>query len=257
MAADKKSFLLYADISFTLEHLPDELAGKLFKTIVAYVNDENPTIEDLTLKIVFEPIKQQLKRDLRAWEKKREKLSESGKRGAEARHGHHEAGQATPIEAKPPKAIQAVNVTVNDTVSVTDNVNVKKNESVYEPSREEVFKIFFALLPVIDEKLGVRIKNDYTALKAKMREKKDALNGSATPEKLEALKSEYRIKENEIHLGHEKIVGEISDHYYATYQSSGWIDGNKNPIRDVSASVEKWIRREIKMKSKNERPVRH
>ena len=65
MAKDKKSFLLYVDLIHTISKLPDQKAGKLFKIILEYVNDLNPKVEDLMLDLVFEPIKQQLKRDLK------------------------------------------------------------------------------------------------------------------------------------------------------------------------------------------------
>ena len=61
---NKKGFILYADIQNVINKLSDDYAGKLFKHILAYVNDENPTTNDLLLEIAFEPIKQQLKRDL-------------------------------------------------------------------------------------------------------------------------------------------------------------------------------------------------
>jgi hypothetical protein len=81
MATDKKSFVLYCDQQNIFNMLPDEIAGKLIKHILAYVNDENPVADDLVLQLAFEPIKMQLKRDLRHWDEVREKRSESGKLG--------------------------------------------------------------------------------------------------------------------------------------------------------------------------------
>jgi hypothetical protein len=79
MADNKKSFILYCDLIHTIEKLPDEKAGQLFKHILKYVNDKNPIIEnDLILELVFEPIKQQLKRDLDAWELNKYDKSQSG-----------------------------------------------------------------------------------------------------------------------------------------------------------------------------------
>ena len=57
---NKKGFILYADINTTVNKLTDEYAGKLFKHILSYVNDEEPTTSDVLLEIAFEPIKQQL-----------------------------------------------------------------------------------------------------------------------------------------------------------------------------------------------------
>jgi hypothetical protein len=81
MAENKKSFILYADLIHTIEILPDEIAGKLFKVILAYVNDKDPKVEDLLLQISFEPIKQQLKRDLLKYEVFKTKQSDNGRLG--------------------------------------------------------------------------------------------------------------------------------------------------------------------------------
>lgn len=64
MAENKKSFILYCDIIHTIEKLDDVDAGKLFKHVLRYVNDMNPETDHLITQIAFEPIKQQLKRDL-------------------------------------------------------------------------------------------------------------------------------------------------------------------------------------------------
>ena len=85
MAENKKAFVLYADVLHTIKYLNDEQAGQLFKHILAYVNDENPTNENPIINIAFEPIKQQLKRDLNKWESTRKKRSEAGKKSAEVR----------------------------------------------------------------------------------------------------------------------------------------------------------------------------
>jgi len=77
MAENKKSFLLYCDIIHTVEKLTDEQAGKLLKHTLKYVNDLNPTPEDIITEIAFEPIKQSLKRDLLKYEGIRIKNKES------------------------------------------------------------------------------------------------------------------------------------------------------------------------------------
>lgn len=69
MAKDKKGFVLYADMKGTFDKLPNEKAGELIKHIFSYVNDENPEPKDLIIEIAFEPIKNQLKRDLKKYEK--------------------------------------------------------------------------------------------------------------------------------------------------------------------------------------------
>ena len=110
MAKDKKSFILYVDQKDLFNKLPDEIAGKLIKHIYSYVNDENPNSDDLIVEIAFEPIKQQLKRDLKLFEEKRVKRSEAGLAGANKRW------QTIANDGKRINGIAkiAVNVNVND-----------------------------------------------------------------------------------------------------------------------------------------------
>jgi len=110
MAKDKKSFVLYCDLIHTVNKLSDEDSGKLLKHLLKYVNDEDPETDSPIVDIAFEPIKQQLKRDLKDWESKINKRREAGKKG----------GLAKASNAKQSKANLAVNV--------TDTVNVSVNE---------------------------------------------------------------------------------------------------------------------------------
>ena len=129
MAQGKKSFILYSDYIHTIELLSDEDAGKLLKHIFRYVNDLNPESDNLTTKIAFEPIKQQLKRDLKDWEEVREGKIESGRLGGiksgEARRKQKEANEANASKSKQKEANEAVtvNVTVNDNVTIKEKIN--------------------------------------------------------------------------------------------------------------------------------------
>tara|TARA_R100001460_G_scaffold40487_1_gene75703 strand:- start:9875 stop:10444 length:570 start_codon:yes stop_codon:yes gene_type:complete len=89
MAKDKKAFVLYCDLIHTVNKLSNEQAGTLFKHVLQYVNDLNPETDDLITQICFEPIKQNLKRDLKKYEKTREKRSEAGKKGMQKRWGNN------------------------------------------------------------------------------------------------------------------------------------------------------------------------
>ena len=112
MAKDKKSFILYSDIIHTVEKLTDSDAGQLLKHLLRYVNDQNPITDNTLVEIAFEPIKQQLKRDLVKFEDVKVKRSEAGKAGATKRW--QEIANAN-------KGIQTIaNIAVND----NDNVNV-------------------------------------------------------------------------------------------------------------------------------------
>lgn len=78
MAEEKKSVILYVDIISTFESMTDKEAGRLIKHFLRYVNDLNPKAPDKITQIAFEPIKQQLKRDLVKWEIIKHDRSSSG-----------------------------------------------------------------------------------------------------------------------------------------------------------------------------------
>lgn len=112
MAENKKSVLLYCDIIHTVKELSDEEAGKLFKHYLEYINDLNPSAPDKLTQIVFEPIKQNLKRDLKKWESKSERNSQIAKEGW--------------IKRKDANACESIKVDAKhadkDKVTVTDKV---------------------------------------------------------------------------------------------------------------------------------------
>lgn len=110
MAENKKSFILYCDIIHTVEQLDNDDAGKLFKHILRYVNDCDPETDDKIIKIAFEPIKQQLKRDLIKYETFVKKQIANGKLGGRPKKPK-ETQKTQPLIEEPKKA---VNVTVND-----------------------------------------------------------------------------------------------------------------------------------------------
>ena len=116
MAKDKKSFVLYSDQKELFNQLTDEAAGRLIKHIFAYVNDEDPTTEDVIINLAFTPIKQQLKRDLKKFEQIKKVRSEAGKKGMKSRWSDNKTKQ------------NVTNITLNDNVNVNDNViNKEKN----------------------------------------------------------------------------------------------------------------------------------
>jgi len=93
--------------------------GKIITWILEYVNDENPKPLNGLLAAVCEPIKQQLKRDLKKYEKRAESSRNNGKLGGR------------PNNLKEPRKPSGLNNNlaeprkpVIDTVSVTDSVKV-------------------------------------------------------------------------------------------------------------------------------------
>lgn len=129
MAKNKKSFLLYVDLIHTVEALTDKEAGKLIKHIFRYVNDKNPEPPDRLTKLTFEPIKQQLKRDLKEWEDEKKNRSKAGKKGMQKRWGkNNKAKQGITGDNKDNAVINPITpITDNVTVNVNDTVNVNEN----------------------------------------------------------------------------------------------------------------------------------
>jgi hypothetical protein len=141
MAENKKSVLLYFDIIHTVRELSDDEAGRLFKHYLAYINDLNPTPPDKLTQIVFEPIKQNLKRDLVKWQSISEKRSELGRlagiKSGQARRT--KTNQNEPNVQFTNQTNQNEHVTVKDKVTVTDTVIVNDKDIVIKKESKEVF----------------------------------------------------------------------------------------------------------------------
>ena len=103
MANGKKGFMLYTDLIHTVEKLSKEQAGELFLHILKYVNDKNPILDNLILEIAFEPIKQQLKRDLEKYNNTIEVRKEAGKLGGQAKKANAKQNLANLANAKSAK----------------------------------------------------------------------------------------------------------------------------------------------------------
>ena len=119
MADNKKSFILYADLIHTVKKMPPEKAGELLLTILEYVNDNNPEILDPYVDIVFESIKQQLKRDLEKYEGKKKQWSDAGKRSADLKKEKKIQRTLTTVEGRSTDST----VSGSGSVSVNDSVN--------------------------------------------------------------------------------------------------------------------------------------
>lgn len=158
MAENKKSVLLYCDLIHTVESLSDIEAGLLFKHYLRYVNDLNPQAPDRITQITFEPIKQQLKRDLKKWEGTKEEKSVSGTLGNLKRWNNDLYLKVISKEMQIEDAIviakrrkeshtdkktsltdenvshRVAKIAVTDTVTVTDTVKVKEREKILAPN---------------------------------------------------------------------------------------------------------------------------
>ena len=151
MAKDKKSVLLYCDIIHTVMALEDDEAGRLFKHYLKYINDLNPESDRLT-ELLFEPIKQNLKRDLKKWEAELQQRSDAGKKGMEKRWGN-----------KDNTVITKDNTVINTITNITDNVTVNVNDKVKDIQNTiEQRKLKFAdTLKPYFEKYGKELLNSF------------------------------------------------------------------------------------------------
>lgn len=163
MADNKKGFVLYADQRSIVDMLPNEKAGELLKHIFAYVNDENPISPDPLVNLAFEPIKLQLKRDLKRWEDTRSQRSKAGQISAEKRKQQNQQ-MLTYVESVEQTSTKS---------TVIDNVNVKVNviDNINTPSSFDFKKSLLSLgfdSNLVSEWLKVRkskrLTNTETAL---------------------------------------------------------------------------------------------
>jgi hypothetical protein len=111
MAKGKKTFIFYSDWINMINEMPNEDAGDLLKHILSYVNDENPTTDNILVKMAFGHIKPMLKADLDKWDKQLEKYSEMGKKSAVKRALNKTQPTLTYV-----KPTSTVNDNVNDNI---------------------------------------------------------------------------------------------------------------------------------------------
>jgi hypothetical protein len=124
----KKSFVLYADMMESIDHLSDQESGILFKHILKFVNGQDCEIQDRIIMTAWKPVELQLKRDLEKWEKTLEQRSKAGKASAESRKANqHNSTKSTHVES-----VQRTSTNSTDNVNVNDSVNDNENENDFK-----------------------------------------------------------------------------------------------------------------------------
>lgn len=148
MESKKKSFVLYEDTGNLVELLSDEQAGKVFKSLFAYITQKDMPEIDEVAKIVFVSIKNYLDRDTAKYDEICQKRAQFGKKGGIAK--------ATNSKQKVAKATHNENVTDNknerDNNSVNDSKNVTENKSYYP--QDELLNDTFLEYIAMREKLN-------------------------------------------------------------------------------------------------------
>jgi len=158
MAENKKGFVLYADQKSIIDMLQNEVAGELFKHIFAYVNDEEPISDNPLVNLAFEPIKLQLKRDLKKWEDIKVKRSEAGKISAEKRKQQNQQ-VLTSVESVEQTL---TNPTVKDNVNV--KVNVINNNNVESIDFDQLLSFINSTFGRNFKVVNDKVKNKYKSL---------------------------------------------------------------------------------------------
>ena len=159
MAENKKSFVLYADLIKSIEHLTNEEKGILFNHLLEYVNDMKPILTDRLILTAWKPIELQLKRDLIKFEEVKAKRSEAGKRSAELRALKSDELNTTNSTSVESVKQTSTNSTDNVNVNVTDNVNDNVNDNVIN----KVNKTNKFVPPTLLEVEGYFLENGYTS----------------------------------------------------------------------------------------------
>lgn len=126
MAEGKKTFVFYSDWVNMIREMPDKDAGELLKHILSYVNDEEPSTDNLLVKMAFGHIMPMLKADLQKWDKQLKNYSDMGKKSAASRGKKKVEPTLTKVQPT-----STVNVNVNDNVNVNVNDN-KDKEAVFK-----------------------------------------------------------------------------------------------------------------------------
>ena len=81
MAEGKSKIVFYRNWGKTFNKLTDAEAGKLIKHFCAYINDEDPVLEDRFVEIAWVQIEDTLKRDLKKWTQYIDKQIINGAKG--------------------------------------------------------------------------------------------------------------------------------------------------------------------------------
>ena len=241
---------MYCDLIHTIMKMPDDKAGLLFKHILKYVNDLNPITDDLIVELTFEPIKQQLKRDLDKYNDVKIDKSNSGKLGNLKRwnkdlydkvvsnelvideamiiaHGR----KASHSDNVPSQTV--ANIAVNDSVTVNDSVNDKKELIDFEKLliyvNTSFGKNFKRVNDSVKGKLNARIKEGYTASDIK-----DCIDGLKNDEWHKS------IGYNPVTLEYISRSATIDKYSTKSTVQPTEDDGNDDYYRNVMAQVNKY-----------------
>ena len=175
MAKDKKTVLMYVDLIHTIEKLDDKNAGLYFKHFLRYVNDLNPIPPSVLIDVVFEPHRQQLKRDLVKYVEFCNKQKTNGLKGGRPK------SQTKP---KNPSLLNETQKSLTDTDTdtvkdINNSVLLPKPKTqkslVFKKDFEERKNDFINLLSEFKEKYASSLLNDFFGYWSEINVKSDTM----------------------------------------------------------------------------------
>ena len=179
MAKDKTSFILYADQRSYFDKLSDDEAGRLIKHIFSYVNDENPNPIDRITDLSFEPIKLQLKRDLKKYEVVVDRNKQNGLLGGRPKN-QKEPKEPSGLIDNPtePKKADNDNDNENDILKRKNILKKKLDEYVKEYGKQLIYDFFLYWSEHGDNDRKMRFEKERTfGIKARLNTWKNRANG--------------------------------------------------------------------------------
>jgi hypothetical protein len=255
MAENKNGFVLYKDLISVVRKLvlkdrenKTNYGGELFLLVLEYVNDESPIAIDFILEMTFEPIKQQLKRDLKKYETTITKKSESGRIGNLKKwhldiYKDYESGiislEVAEKIANDRKVsqcdksianiadIDSVIDTVSDTDTVTDILLEKetKEENISKEKPEELFQYEQPTQELVEEaKEFIRLQHEEE--RKKVPQKKER---TEPPDIDTFMTCAREIYQNELNIDFSPFIFAVTAKYNS-WIDAGWKDGHKKPI---------------------------
>jgi hypothetical protein len=130
MATDKKSFMFYCDWIDTFKALPKDKGYDLLIHLLEYAHEDykDPISDDIIVNSVFPIMKNQLKRDLKKWEKRAETSRINGQLGGrppkEEEPKKPNGLNENPVEPKKPVTVKGIG---KEIVIVKGILNKKEN----------------------------------------------------------------------------------------------------------------------------------
>jgi hypothetical protein len=214
MAENKKSIIVYADWMEQFTSLTDEEAGKLIKHFFLYVNDLDPIPIDRLTEMLFIPLKQSLKRDLKKWETILHDRSYNGRIGNIKRWN-------TDLHCK----------IINREITLEEAENIAKHRKTSQP--DTIVSPPIAKVAVSD---SVSVSVSVSDIKEKRIVKKF---------------SPPLLQDVILYFAENDFSKELAAKAFKYYETGDWKDGKGNQVRNWKQKMQSvWFKEENKITSK-------